>query len=68
MTRKDETAGKAIVNGSRGYRERASRCEATEGQAGRDTRRRGGAARRKGRWRTEEDEGGSSVNHRVTRL
>lgn len=26
MTRKDETAGKAIVNGPRGYRERASRC------------------------------------------
>lgn len=41
MTRKDETAGKAIVNGPQGYRERASRCEATEGQAGRDTRRRG---------------------------
>lgn len=41
VTRKDETAGKAIVNGPQGYRERASRCEATEGQAGRDIRRRG---------------------------
>lgn len=54
MTRKDETAGKAIVNGPQGYRERgASRCEATEGQAGRDIRRgrggaQGGAERRKG--------------------
>lgn len=51
MTRKDETAGKAIVNGPQGYRERASRCEATEGQVGRDIRRREarcGAARRKG--------------------
>lgn len=34
MTRKDETEGKAIVNGPQGYRERASRCEATEGQVG----------------------------------
>lgn len=48
MTRKDETAGKAIVNGPQGYRERASRCEATEGQAGRDIRRGRGGARRKG--------------------
>jgi len=39
VTRKDETAGKVIVNGPQGYRERASRCEATEGQAGRDIRR-----------------------------
>lgn len=85
---KDETAGKAIVNGPRGYRERASRWMdgRKEGQdqdiddEERARRRMGAEGWQRWRWCDGgggggdgggggvPKKGGSSVNHRVTRL
>lgn len=68
MTRKDETAGKAIVNGPRGYRERA-RVDASDGRADSHggAERSGAGQSRAGQGRAGHGRAGRRQGHTTTR-